>query len=177
MEQKLSLKAIIGLGNPGPERYRNRHSIGFRVVDALAQRCGATWALKDEMAVATAAIAGVSILLVKPHTFMNASGNVIPALRKKGIQPGELLVVHDELELPFGKIACRLGGSARGHNGLRSLMAACGPDFWRLRVGIGRPDDRQEVSSYVLADFTQPAAEVDAVIEQAVEQIEHLAQG
>jgi PTH1 family peptidyl-tRNA hydrolase len=95
-----------------------------------------------------------AIHIVKPTTFMNLSGKAIPFLLKKGIKPEEILVIHDELEKPFGKCNIRWDGSARGHNGLRSIDSIIGKDYWRLRFGIGRPEDKSEVGDYVLSPFT-----------------------
>lgn len=148
------IKAIIGLGNPGNAYYRTRHSIGFRVVDALADTYHASWRTKDNAEIASITVDGHEVLLIKPQTFMNTSGKVIPSLTKKGIKPGEIMVVHDELEVPFGQIKMRVGGSHKGHNGLRSIIDACGPDFGRMRFGIERPADRERVPQYVLEHFT-----------------------
>ena len=103
---------------------------------------------------------------------MNASGRVIPFLTKRGIKPENILVVHDELEQPFGKVAFRIGGSARGHNGLKSLIASCGDQFARIRCGIGRPEQKEQVPAYVLQNFSETAQEVDRLIESAVTMIE-----
>lgn len=165
------IKAIIGLGNPGAAYLLTRHSIGFRILDALAEQLAASWRSRENMHIATASAKGKTLLLIKPQTFMNNSGAVIPFLAKQGIKPEEILVVHDELELPFGKIAVKTGGSAKGHNGLKSIIAACGPDFHRLRFGISRPEKSEDVPDYVLQTFREPAFEVDALIEQAVELI------
>ena len=99
---------------------------------------------------------------------MNSSGRVIPALAKQGIKAENILVVHDELELPFGTVKIKVGGSHKGHNGLRSIIGVCGPDFMRVRCGIGRPLDRDKVPDYVLQPFSEPEAAVDALIDQAV---------
>jgi PTH1 family peptidyl-tRNA hydrolase len=99
---------------------------------------------------------------------MNNSGQVIPYLTKQGIKPENILVVHDELELPFGEIKIRAGGSAKGHNGLKSIIQAIGPEFHRLRFGIGRPENREEVPDYVLEPFAKDKSEVDKLIEKAV---------
>ena len=167
--QDFEIKAIIGLGNPGPKYYQNRHNIGFRIVDALANRFNGLWDVKPNMEVATANINGKNVLLIKPQTFMNTSGKVIPFLQKKGIKPDQILVVHDELEFPFGKITTRFGGSARGHNGLRSIIGVCGKDFLRLRFGIGRPEEREMVGQYVLQNFSEPPQDVENLIDQAVD--------
>ncbi|MGB8367478.1 MAG: aminoacyl-tRNA hydrolase [Candidatus Babeliales bacterium] len=170
----LPITAIIGLGNPGSQYYYNRHNIGFRVVDELARKHGGIWESKKDMETAEVIIHGKKILLVKPETFMNASGNVIPLLKKQGIKAENILVIHDELEKPFNKLAFKIGGSHRGHNGLRSLITACGPDFARLRFGIGRPEVKEEVGTYVLQNFSQNEQEVEHGIGQAVTMIEQL---
>ena len=103
------------------------------------------------MHTATIRIGDHAVLRVKPQTFMNDSGNVIPALRKKGITCNDILVVHDELELPFGTVKTKMGGSAKGHNGLRSIIGQCGADFARLRCGIGRPEERSGFSAQPLS--------------------------
>jgi len=168
-----TIKAIIGLGNPGPKFYKNRHNIGFRVLDELAANLGASWQQRDKMIYATAQVSSDdsirSILLIKPQTFMNSSGQVMPFLQKKGIQPNEILVVHDELEKPFGFVGVSFGGSAKGHNGLRSIIDTIGKDFWRLKFGIGRPADKAEVGDYVLTNFSlDEEAKIPGLIEKAV---------
>lgn len=166
------IKAIIGLGNPGQQYYRTRHSIGFRIVDALAEKYGGSWRMRDNAEVAQITMDDTTILLVKPQTFMNSSGTVIPWLAKQGIGVDNILVVHDELELPFGSVASKKGGSHKGHNGLKSIIAACGPDFIRVRFGIGRPENRDDVPAYVLRPFAEDASEIEKNIEKAVALIE-----
>jgi PTH1 family peptidyl-tRNA hydrolase len=170
------IKVIIGLGNPGLTYSKTRHNIGFRVLDELARRCHETWKQQGNMEVASIEINDGPILLVKPQTTMNVSGKVVPALQKQGIKPEQILVVHDELELPFGKLAIKQGGSHKGHNGLRSLIECMGPDFMRLRFGIGRPENKEDVPDYVLASFNQPANEVEDLISKSIEMIEGLFQ-
>lgn len=162
------IKAIIGLGNPGLRYANTRHNIGFRVIDELAKKYGATWRKLSDMEYARLQLDDTSIALVKPQTFMNSSGDVIPYLKKDGIKPEEILVVHDELELPFGDIAFKFGGSAKGHNGLKSIIAAMGADFARLRIGIGRPEQREEVPNYVLQPFTQDNMQINEIIERSI---------
>ncbi len=169
------IKAIIGLGNPGARFTKTRHNIGFRVLDALAQAHDASWRLvgnAEETSIQGKD--GGSILLVKPQTFMNESGRVMPMLTKKGIKPDEVIVVHDELEFPFGKVAYKKGGSARGHNGLRSIIAVAGPDFYRVRCGIGRPERKEDVSDYVLRPFEEDEAAVEMMIENALDTIKNI---
>jgi PTH1 family peptidyl-tRNA hydrolase len=170
----LDIKAIIGLGNPGPRYYYTRHNIGFRVLDALADSHHLSWQTKNNMEVAMLPLNGKQILLIKPQTFMNDSGKVIPALLKQGIKPENILVVHDELEQPFGAVKMRFGGSARGHNGLKSIIVACGDQFARIRFGISRPLVKEDVPAYVLEKFTEIPVEIDAKIAEAVQMIEQI---
>lgn len=168
------IKLIIGLGNPGRSYYHHRHSIGFRVLDALAEKHGATWHKKNNMELAEISLDGRTIFLVKPQTYMNSSGEVLPYFKKQGLNsPEEILVVHDELELPFGKLAFKTGGSAKGHNGLKSIIAVLGSDgFQRLRFGIGRPAVKEQVPDYVLENFSEKPEEIEKLIEQAVEMLQ-----
>jgi peptidyl-tRNA hydrolase, PTH1 family len=168
----LTIKAIIGLGNPGPRFHRHRHNIGFLILDALADAHGAKWQTKDNAEVAQITINDHRVLLIKPQTYMNDSGKIIPSLTKQGIKPENILVVHDELEKPFGNISIRMGGSAKGHNGLRSIIGVCGMDFPRLRFGIGRPAQREEVPDYVLSNFAENQSDLDQRIGDAVTLIE-----
>lgn len=167
-----TIKAIIGLGNPGQSYYHHRHSIGFRVLDTLAERYGAMWRMRDNAEVAEILVNDHKILLIKPQTYMNNSGAVIPWLKKQGIGVDDVLVVHDEIELPFGKLALKKGGSAKGHNGLKSIIAALGDQFERLRFGVDRPADKEQVPTYVLSNFSQPSAEVDALIDKSLAMLE-----
>ena len=170
--KKPDIQVIIGLGNPGPTYYHNRHSIGFRVVDALVDKCGGSWRDRQDMSVAEILINDKKVLIIKPQTFMNASGRIIPFLAHRGINAENMLVVHDELEQPFGKVSFRIGGSARGHNGLKSIIASCGDQFARIRCGIGRPEQKEQVPTYVLQNFSENSTEVDCLIESAVKMIE-----
>jgi PTH1 family peptidyl-tRNA hydrolase len=165
-----NIKAIIGLGNPGLSYARNRHSIGFRIVDALADTFHASWQSGDLMEHTTVAIEGPhTMYLIKPQTFMNNSGRVLPWLTQKGIKPDQILVFHDELEKPFGKLVRKFGGSHKGHNGLKSIISVIGADFWRLGLGIGRPADKNAVSEYVLSNFSpDEEARVPELLDQAV---------
>lgn len=162
-----SIKAIVGLGNPGQKYEHTRHNIGFQVIDAFAHKYNIEWQEKDLMCVGQLQTNDKLVLLIKPRTFMNASGKVIPFLLKKGIKPANILVIHDELELPFGKIKVRFGGSARGHNGVRSIIDVIGKDFARLSFGVSRPDDG-DVAAYVLEPFNQSANELEYAIASAV---------
>ena len=173
----MNIKAIIGLGNPGPKFTNTRHNIGFKILDKLAQEYDATWKQEKNFEKTEITLNEKNILLIKPQTFMNNSGDVIPFLQKKGIKPEEVLVIHDELEKPFGNISIRQGGSAKGHNGLKSIIEKCGQDFWRLRFGIGRPEHREDVPDYVLSNFDKNEQEnIEIIIDKALEQIKTKAQ-
>jgi len=168
---KHPIKIIIGLGNPGPKYHYNRHNIGFLVLDALAEKYHASWQKKPNQEIAEVEINGHNVLLIKPQTFMNDSGKVISALAKQGIKAENILVVHDELEKSFGKVETKTGGSHKGHNGLRSIMGVCGADFHRLRFGIGRPENREDVPDYVLTNFSKNE-NIEPLIAQAIKIIE-----
>jgi peptidyl-tRNA hydrolase, PTH1 family len=164
-----SIKAIIGLGNPGDRYYKTRHSIGYRIIDTLVKSCGGSWHDRGTLQTAEVLINDRPIITIKSNTYMNDSGKVIPYLLKKGIGAEEILVIHDELEKPFGSQAIKVGGSHRGHNGLRSIIGVCGDGFYRLRIGIGRPENKEEVPHYVLAPFDQSETEILTAIDTAVE--------
>jgi PTH1 family peptidyl-tRNA hydrolase len=174
MAPQNNISALIGLGNPGPKFVFTRHNIGFRVLDALADNYHASWHTKGNAEIAQIALNDRTILLVKPVTFMNSSGQVLPQLAKQGIKKENILVVHDELELPFGKLKVRTGGSAKGHNGLRSIIETIGPEFMRLSVGIDRPLNREEVPDYVLSRFRENEQQVEQMIQQAVIELEKI---
>jgi PTH1 family peptidyl-tRNA hydrolase len=163
-----TIKAIIGLGNPGHEYYYTRHSIGFRIIDQLAENMGSSWNTNEKLSWCTIASNNTTILLIKPQTYMNNSGDALPFLQKKGIKPEEIIVIHDELELPFGATALKFGGSARGHNGLKSIIAHIGDSFSRLRFGIGRPAQREDVPHYVLAPFSEKTELVNEKINASI---------
>jgi PTH1 family peptidyl-tRNA hydrolase len=151
----MSRRLIVGLGNPGAKYLKNRHNIGFQVVDRLAEAGGiALSRSKFDGVYGTGHLDGHSITLLKPQTFMNLSGrSVAPACRFFDIEPENILVVHDELDLDFGTIRLKIGGGHAGHNGLRSIHADLGTNnYHRMRMGIGRPQ-KGSVSAFVLADF------------------------
>jgi len=153
---------IVGLGNPGQDYARTRHNIGFMVVDELARRAGVALRCGSGLYRAGEARLGdVYAILAEPLTFMNESGAAVcQLLRQYGISAAQLLVVHDDVDLPFGRLRLRPGGSAAGHRGLLSIIAALGTDrFARLRVGIGRPQEGS-VRDYVLSPFTSEEGQV-----------------
>lgn len=147
------LKMIVGLGNPGPEHLLTRHNAGFWFVDALAAKLGGRFRshTKFQGEICRAQFAGAEITLLKPSTYMNRSGLAIRALSDYlKVSPGEILIAHDELDLPVGDARFKLGGGHGGHNGLRDAITHMGADFWRLRLGVGHPGDKTEVIDYVL---------------------------
>jgi PTH1 family peptidyl-tRNA hydrolase len=165
---------FVGLGNPGPEHRFQRHNVGFMAVDAIAKRYEfAPFRPRYHGQLAEGRIGTDKALALKPLTYMNDSGvSVGEAARFHKIPPEKIFVFHDELDLAPGKIRVKLGGSSAGHNGLRSIDAHLGPDYWRVRIGIGHPGDRSRVLSWVLRDFSKadgewlPAA-LDAMAEAA----------
>ena len=168
---------VVGLGNPGREYAKNRHNVGWMVVDELARRHGASWREKFAGRLAELRIDGHRVALLKPETFMNDSGRSVAAARKFfKLEPDAILVVHDEVDLESGRLQARLGGGLAGHNGLRSIAAHLKtPDFMRLRVGVGRPErgDRRPVADYVLSDF-EAADDAEALVGRAADAVEAL---
>jgi PTH1 family peptidyl-tRNA hydrolase len=164
----LPLRAVVGLGNPGPEHERTRHNAGFWFVDRLAAEAGAGFRVEPRFRgwLARVRRAQRELLLLKPSTYMNASGEAVQALAAfYKLTPGELLVVHDELDLPPGTARLKRGGGHGGHNGLRSLHQHLGADYLRLRIGIGHPGHKDRVLAYVLG---RPSAVEQQAIEQAL---------
>jgi PTH1 family peptidyl-tRNA hydrolase len=152
-----AIRLIVGLGNPGPEHESDRHNAGFWFVDAVAREHGGHWRRERPFhgEAARASIGGADVWLLKPSTYMNRSGQSVSALaRFYRIGVGEILVAHDELDLPPGTVKLKRGGGSGGHNGLKDITAAMGgPDYWRLRIGIGHPRDLypgREVVDFVL---------------------------
>jgi PTH1 family peptidyl-tRNA hydrolase len=149
---------IIGLGNPGREYRTNRHNIGFMLVDRLAGRLGVTFSRLESKALVTKAeYSGRRIVLAKPQTFMNLSGQAVVSLARFYKIPLEnLLVAYDEIDLPFGTIRLRPGGGSAGHNGMASIIERLGTqDYPRMRLGIGRPPGHMDAAAYVLQDFSR----------------------
>lgn len=178
----MTLKLLVGLGNPGPEYDATRHNAGFWWIDALARRHGAALAPEKGFFgnAAKLRIGGQQVWLLQPMTFMNRSGQAVAALaRFYKIAPQEILVVHDELDLLPGQAKLKRGGGHAGHNGLKDIQAQLGsPDFWRLRLGIGHPGIKSEVVHWVLRK--PPAAERDAIeaaSERALQAVDELVAG
>src|SRR5690606_6259479 len=160
------LKIIVGLGNPGPEHLLTRHNAGFWFVDALAQHLGARCRshAKFHGEFCRVQLGDADLTLLKPMTYMNRSGLAVRALSDYlKTSPQEVLVAHDELDLPVGEARFKLGGGHGGHNGLRDVITYVGPDFWRLRLGVGQPGDRSEGIDYVLRGA--PREEEEAIME------------
>jgi PTH1 family peptidyl-tRNA hydrolase len=148
---------IVGLGNPGGDYARHRHNVGFMAADAIHRRHGfAPWRRRFRGEVAEGSLAGTKALILKPQTFMNESGRAVgEAMNFFKLSPADVLVIHDEVDLPPAKIRMKAGGGVAGHNGLKSIGAAIGPDFRRLRIGVGHPGDKERVPGYVLHDFSK----------------------
>ena len=148
---------IVGLGNPGPAYAANRHNIGFMAVDAVAARYRfAPFRGKFQGQLSDGILAGRPILLLKPMTYMNVSGQAVAAAASfYKIPPADILVFHDEIDLAAGKVRVKTGGGHAGHNGLRSLHAHIGPDYRRVRLGVGRPQGKGEVADHVLDNFAK----------------------
>ncbi len=155
------MKLFVGLGNPGPEHARNRHNIGFMVLDALARRHEfPPFRPKYRGLAAEGRLGRTRVLALKPLTYMNDSGlAVAEAARFHKIPADSVYVFHDELDLAAGKMRVKLGGGSAGHNGLRSIDAHLGHEYWRVRLGIGHPGDKARVMGWVLRDFPKADAE------------------
>jgi PTH1 family peptidyl-tRNA hydrolase len=165
---------VVGLGNPGPRYATTRHNLGFLVADILADRIGSGFKVhkKSGADVATGRLGGRSVVLAKPRTYMNESGRQVGPLAKfYSIAPADVIVIHDELDIDFGRIRLKSGGGVAGHNGLRSVGASLGSnDFQRVRVGIGRPPGRMDGATFVLSTFTSTEwKEVPTICEQAAD--------
>jgi PTH1 family peptidyl-tRNA hydrolase len=171
---------VVGLGNPGREHENDRHNVGFVVVDALTRRAGAgDFKAKFNALLARGSLGDHDVALLKPQTYMNRSGeSVQPAAAFFKIAPPEVLVVHDEIDLPWGDLRLKVGGGHAGHNGVRSIIDRLGtPDFIRLRVGVGRPPPgyRGEGKDWVLSGFDAvQRAELPAIVDRALDAIERV---
>jgi PTH1 family peptidyl-tRNA hydrolase len=165
---------IVGLGNPGAQYARQRHNVGFMAADAIHRRHGfSPWRRRFQGETSEATLAGEKVLLLKPHTYMNDSGrSVQAAMQFYKLSPADVVVIHDEVDLPPGKTRLKTGGGAAGHNGLRSLDAEIGDGYRRIRIGVGHPGVKEAVPHYVLHDFAKEdqawlAPLVDAIAENA----------
>jgi len=170
---------VVGLGNPGPDYAKTRHNLGFVVADILADRIGSGFKVhkRSGAEVATGRIAGRSVVLAKPRVYMNESGRQVGPLAKfYSVTPADVIILHDELDIDFGRIRLKFGGGVAGHNGLRSVSSALGTnDFQRVRIGVGRPPGRKSGATFVLENFTAAERpEVPTICEQAADATELL---
>ncbi|WP_110945817.1 aminoacyl-tRNA hydrolase [Streptomyces avicenniae] len=173
---------IAGLGNPGPQYAANRHNVGFMVVDLLAERIGGSFkAHKSRASVLEGRLGAPGtgaprVVLAKPQTFMNLSGGPVTSLGGfYRVPPERLVVVHDELDIGYGVLRLKRGGGDNGHNGLKSLTASLGPDYFRVRFGVGRPPGRMDVAAFVLKDFSSvERKELDYFVDRAADAVEAL---
>ena len=169
---------VVGLGNPGREYEDTPHNVGFQVVDALATSTRTSLVSKHEGVYGVGAIEGADgdVALLKPLTFMNLSGrSVKPAMSQNQLMPARVLVVHDEIDLPFGELQVKVGGGLAGHNGLKSITDSLSTkEFVRLRVGVGRPGpgDRRPIRDWILSSWDQDAAEVEQLVFDALAAVE-----
>lgn len=174
---------VAGLGNPGPQYTANRHNIGFMVADLLAERIGGHFkrsgkaqAQVVEGRIGPPGPAGRRVVLAKPMAFMNLSGGPVTALRDfYKVPTGQIIAVHDELDIPYATLRLKLGGGDNGHNGLKSLTKSLGADYLRVRAGIGRPPGRMDVAAFVLKDFSATERkELDWFVDRAADAVESL---
>ncbi|MGL3604934.1 aminoacyl-tRNA hydrolase [Rhizobium sp. G187] len=171
---------LAGLGNPGQQYAKNRHNIGFMAVDAIQRRHGfSPWAKKFKAEIAEGTLAGEKVMLVKPQTFMNLSGESVgEAMRFYKLGPEAIVAIYDELDLMPGKARIKTGGGHGGHNGIKSLDAHCGLNYRRLRLGIGHPGDKSKVHNHVLGDFGKLDAEwLDPLLEALADNADMLVRG
>lgn len=170
------MKLLVGLGNTGTDYAKNRHNLGFMVADELAQR----WELKFsekkpwQALIAETEIKGEKLILAKPTTMMNLSGQAVVKIAKfYKIEATNIWIIHDELDLPFGSLRVRPGGSSAGNNGVQSVIDAIGNDFYHWRIGIGRPTGQMAAKDYVLQNFTaNEAGQLDQVIKGVADRVE-----
>jgi len=165
------MRLIVGLGNPGLRYAKNRHNVGFVAVDAIARRYGfPAYRARFKGELSEAPLGGEKRLLLKPQTFMNDSGEaVLAAASFYKIRPGDIVVIHDEIDLKPGKLRVKRGGGSAGHNGLRSIDALLGADYWRVRIGVGHPGVKELVQPYVLQNFS--ADEIDGWVAPLIDAV------
>ncbi|MGB9791469.1 MAG: aminoacyl-tRNA hydrolase [Thermacetogeniaceae bacterium] len=172
-EERPGLRLVCGLGNPGEDYADTRHNAGYMVVERLRSAHGGSWRRFDSLAqVCSVEIGGTPVLLVQPLTYINSSGRAVqPLVRRWGVSPGSLLVVSDDLDLPFGAIRLRPAGSSGGHRGIQSVIDCLGTqEFPRLRIGIGRPPEGVDAAEYVLSPFSpEERGRLEEILELAAE--------
>jgi PTH1 family peptidyl-tRNA hydrolase len=170
---------VVGLGNPGPTYASTRHNVGYLVADVLAADMGGSWKKhkSGRADVVEGRLAGEHAVLGRCRSYMNESGGPVSTLTKfYGVEPDHLIIVHDELDIEFGMLRIKFGGGDNGHNGLKSVRQSLGSgDFYRVRIGIGRPPGRQNVHDYVLKPFSSAESkDVPAYVEEAADAVESL---
>ncbi|MFF3665083.1 aminoacyl-tRNA hydrolase [Microtetraspora malaysiensis] len=169
---------VVGLGNPGPDYAGNRHNAGFMVLDELAARAGGRFKVHRSRAeIVEGRLAGVPAVLAKPLSFMNLSGGPVKALADfYKVTPAHVVVVHDELDIPYGALRAKLGGGDNGHNGLKSITKSLATrDYLRIRFGIGRPPGRMDAAAFVLKDFaTVERKDLPFLVDRAADMVESL---
>lgn len=171
---------FAGLGNPGAKYANNRHNVGFMVADAIARRHSfSPWSRKFQAEIAEGKLGGEKVLLIKPQTFMNLSGQAVgEALRFYKLEPSAVTVFYDEIDLAAGKVRVKVGGGAGGHNGIRSLDQHIGKDYRRVRIGVGHPGAREMVHGHVLGDFSKSDQEwLDVLIQSVADNADLIAKG
>ena len=168
------MRLLVGLGNPGPRYAGNRHNIGFMAVDAIVRRHSFS-SIRERFHGLTAegTIDGEKVLALAPQTFMNDSGRAVQAaMTFYKLQPADIIVIYDEIDLPLGKVRVKRGGGAGGHNGIRSIDAHIGTDYWRIRMGVDHPGQKELVKAYVLMDFfKEEHAQVQAMLDAVADAI------
>lgn len=171
---------LVGLGNPGPQYALNRHNIGFMALETIARRYGfGPWRRRFQGQVAEGRLAGYKVLALKPETYMNESGRAVgEALRFYKIEPEQVIVIYDEIDLRPGKVRVKQGGGAGGHNGIRSIDAHIGKDYWRVRLGVGHPGEKERVKGHVLRDFAKADGEwLDKLLDAVASELPLLIEG
>jgi len=174
------MRIIAGLGNPGSKYENNRHNVGFMAADAIARRHSfSPWSKKFQALVATGTLGTEKVLLIKPQTFMNLSGQSVgEAMRFHKADISHLTVLYDELDLEPGKVRIKTGGGHGGHNGIKSIDAHCGKDYRRVRIGIGHPGVKEMVTNHVLGDFAKADRDwLDPLLDAFADYAELLAKG
>ena len=151
------MRLLVGLGNPGTEYAFNRHNIGFLAVDAIAARYRfSPWRARFQGVVAEGFVNGMKVIALKPNTYMNLSGQSVgEAARFFKVPPEDVIVVYDEIEITPGKVKVKKGGGSAGHNGIKSIDAHIGQEYWRVRLGVGRPNTKEQVTDHVLQNFAK----------------------
>jgi PTH1 family peptidyl-tRNA hydrolase len=171
---------LVGLGNPGSKYEKTRHNIGFMALDAVARQQNlSAWRGRFQSACAEGLIGTEKVLAIKPQTYMNNSGQAVgEAMRFFKLPAEQVVVLYDDLDLAPGKVKARRGGGHAGHNGIKSMIQHCGPDFWRVRLGIGHPGDKAQVTNWVLSEFAKAEwGNVEDVCRAVGDEIPRLVQG